>query len=56
MVRPYRGCTYEITIERSDALAEGAAEVTLNGERLKDNVIAPPGESGAHHRVHVRCR
>jgi cellobiose phosphorylase len=56
MVRPYRGCTYEITIERSDALAEGTSEVAVNGEHLKDSVIAPPCESGAHHRVHVRCR
>jgi cellobiose phosphorylase len=56
MARPYRGCTYEISIERSDALAEGATEVSVNGERLKDGVIAPPCESGAHHRVHVRCR
>lgn len=56
MLRPYRGCTYEVRIERSDALPEGAPEVTLDGERLKDNLIAPPCKAGAHHHVHVRCR
>ena len=56
MARPYRGCTYEISIERSDVLAEGATEVSVDGERLRDTVIAPPCESGAHHRVYVRCR
>jgi len=56
MVRPYRGCTYEISIERSDAIPEGASLVSVDGERLKDNVIAPPCKPGAHHRVNVRCR
>jgi hypothetical protein len=56
MLRPYRGCTYELRIERSDSLTEGVAEVTLDGERLKDNLIAPPCKAGAHHHVHVRCR
>lgn len=56
MARPYRGCTYEVRIERSDRLPERATEVTLDGERLKDNLIAPPCKAGAHHHVHVRCR
>jgi cellobiose phosphorylase len=56
MLRPYRDCTYEVRIERSDRLPERATEVTLDGERLKDNLIAPPCKAGAHHRVHVRCR
>ena len=56
MVRPYRGCTYEISIERSDASRKGAAEVVLDGEPLKDALIAPPCEPGARHRVQVRCR
>jgi cellobiose phosphorylase len=56
MLRPYRGCTYEVRIERSDRLPERATEVTLDGERLKDNLIAPPCKAGAHHHVHVRCR
>jgi cellobiose phosphorylase len=56
MVRPYRGCTYEISIERSDRLSEGAPEVTLDGARLKDNLIEAPCPAGAHHHVHVRCR
>lgn len=56
MLRPYRGCTYDLRIERSDSLTEGVAEVTLDGERLKDNLIAPPCKAGAHHHVHVRCR
>ena len=56
MVRPYRGCTYEIGIERSAALAEGVPEVTVDGQRLRDNLVAPPGKPGAHHQVRVRCR
>jgi len=56
MVRPYRGCTYEISIERSDAVPGEASLVSVDGEPLKDNVIAPPCKPGAHHRVNVRCR
>jgi cellobiose phosphorylase len=55
MTRPYRGCTYEITIERTPSLPEGGGLlVTMDGEPLEGGIIAPPKSQGARHAVHVR--
>ena len=57
MTRPYRGCTYQIRIERSSTLPAGVqAEVTLDGVKMPTNVIAPPTKPGARHDVVVKCR
>ncbi len=57
MTRPYRGCMYDIHIERSNDLSEGVtADVTLDGAKLPTNVIPPPAEAGERHEVQVRCR
>jgi len=57
MTRPYRGATYEIRIERVADLPAGVdVEVTLDGEKLPGNLIAPPSEAGKRHEVLVRCR
>ncbi len=55
-VRPYRGSTYEIQIERTRAIPDRATEVTLDGERLRNNLIVPPCRPGERHHVRVRCR
>jgi cellobiose phosphorylase len=57
MVRPYRGCTYDIQIERvADLPDDGQAQVRLDGTRLSSNVITPSPQPGRHHEVLVRCR
>jgi cellobiose phosphorylase len=57
MLRPYRGSTYQIQIERTTALPPGVrAEVTLDGTRLPHPCIAPDDVPGRKHDVHVRCR
>jgi len=55
MTRPYRGCTYEITFERTPSLPAGRdVVVTLDGQPLQGGLIAPPKRSGTTHAVHVR--
>jgi cellobiose phosphorylase len=54
MVRPYRGSTYHLVIERAAAGAKPGVEVALDGVRLSGNVIAPPAQAGGRHEVHVR--
>jgi cellobiose phosphorylase len=52
MVRPWRGNRYDIRIERSaDAVA---TTITLDGEPLPTNFIAPPAAAGATHTVVVQ--
>ena len=56
MVRPYRGSTYEIRIERVPGTPAGVhADVTLDGKRLPTNVIPPPSTPDSRHDVRVRC-
>ena len=57
MLRPYRGSTYELSIERSAALPQGAPpRVHLDGAELPDTLVPAPTAPGAVHRVEVRCR
>lgn len=55
MTRPWRGCTYEIEIEQGGTAADGV-EVTLDGRRLPDNLLAPPKRIGERHSVRVRAQ
>lgn len=52
MVRPYRGATYLVEVERT-AADHG---VWLDGARVESGVLPPPAEPGATHEVCVRCR
>jgi len=62
MTRPWRGCTYDIQIERvsgdaSRALPAGVhAVVMLDGTQLPTSVLAPPTVSKQRHLVVVHCR
>jgi cellobiose phosphorylase len=57
MVRPWRGSTYRIQIERTGGLpADSRLELTVDGARLSGNLIAPPGAMGKVVDVRVRCR
>jgi cellobiose phosphorylase len=57
MVRQYRGATYQVSIERSTALPEGAPpRVTMDGADTPDAVLSPDPTPGGMHRVEVRCR
>jgi len=57
MTRPYRGCTYDVHIERSTDVPPGArAEAVLDGVKLSGNALPPPSNPGEHHEVRVRCR
>ena len=57
MTRPFRGGTYDIRIERAaDLPGDVRVEVTLDGAKLGENLIAPSRESGTHHEIRVRCR
>jgi cellobiose phosphorylase len=57
MTRPWRGATYRISIERSDALPDGVrTEVTLDGARLDGTLLPEPAAPGEQHDVWVRCR
>ena len=46
MVRPWRGATWEIEIERG-----AAAAVEVDGARLPGSVIPVPNQPGGRHRV-----
>ena len=62
MTRPYRGCMYDIhidraSVEQTQTWAGGLhAEISLDGKRLPGNVIPAPTELGRRHDVRVRCR
>lgn len=51
--RTWRGCTYDIQIERVDGLQ--SVEVTLDGKPLSDNLIPAPARAGGSVAVRVRC-
>jgi len=56
MTRPWRGCAYNIHIERSNDLPQGVpAEVTLDGTKLPTSLILPPEKAGEQRDVQVRC-
>lgn len=57
MVRPWRGCTYRIRIERSrDLPGDDATVVELDGRRVAGGRLPPPSQPGRSHDVVVRCR
>lgn len=51
MVRPYRGATYRVEIER----APDDHGVWLDGRRLEGRLVPPPEGASASHEVRVRC-
>ncbi len=58
MTRPWRGCTYEISIERSDAarseaVNRGTPRITVDGAPLESGIIPAPVEAGCRFSVHV---
>jgi cellobiose phosphorylase len=56
MTRPFRGHTYRIVIERSDApRGRAVAQLTLDGAALPSNLVPSPAGPAAHHEIHVRC-
>ncbi len=52
VVRPFRGDTYDVTIEKPAGPGGSVREVTLDGRRLGGRLIAPFGDGGTH-EVHV---
>lgn len=57
MTRPWRGCTYEIQIERDASLPRGLnLEVTLDGVPQRDGLLPLPAEPGRVYRVVARVR
>ena len=55
MTRPWRGCSYELTIERADGpRGEGGAAVSLDGKLLSGDVLPCPVRTGERHDVHIR--
>jgi cellobiose phosphorylase len=48
MVRPWRGSTYRFSITRGSS-----PSVTVDGRRLEEHVLAPPGSPGEEHTVEV---
>ncbi len=61
MVRPWRGCTYDVRIERGgsdgrSSSAVAATEVMLDGRRLDGDLLPPPARAGVRHEVMVRTR
>jgi cellobiose phosphorylase len=62
MMRPYRGGTYRIEIQRAatsqtgDGSVGAGVEVTLDGVKLSGNLVPPPARVGETHELRVRCR
>ncbi len=62
MIRPWRGCSYRIQIERAAAdqvrtwPAGTTAEVLLDGVKLPDNLVPPPPRAGESCELRVWCR
>ncbi len=50
--RPFRGATYEVTIENPEGVEKGVKRIFLDGKRWDSNVIPPHGD-GKIHRVQV---
>jgi len=57
MTRPWRGCTYDIVIERVSTLpADLEIEVSLDGQRLATNVVPAAAHAGGRHQIVARIR
>jgi cellobiose phosphorylase len=57
MVRPYRGATFTVNIERSPGHPDGAPpRVVMDGVELPHPLLPGSPEPGAVHHVEVRCR
>jgi cellobiose phosphorylase len=54
-IRPWRGATYDVQIERVDGLRPGEVQITLNGQPHGGQVLPLPDRPGVRHVVHVRC-
>jgi cellobiose phosphorylase len=50
--RPFRGDTYEVTIESTGRTGATVRQITLDGESVDGSVIPPVGD-GQLHKVHV---
>ena len=50
--RTFRGARYRIEVSNPDHLSKGVAEIRLDGRSLKDNLLPPLEDAGAH-RVEV---
>ncbi len=50
--RPFRGAVYEISIRNPKGVQKGVKSVTVDGEPLRGNIIAPHGD-GKTHKVEV---
>ena len=46
--RPFRGDTYEITMEKGFAGPSRVAEVRLDGTRIEGNLVRSAGDGGTH--------
>lgn len=56
LLRPWRGCTYEIEIEQAARDADrDSVEVILDGVRLPTNLMPVPAATGERHEVRVRA-
>ncbi len=50
--RPFRGATYDITIENPDRVEHGVREIYVDGKKLEGNLIVPHSD-GRVHQVRV---
>jgi cellobiose phosphorylase len=51
----YRGCTYDIRIERSKSPSAQTPSITVDGKALEGNTIAAPTQPGKNYEVQARC-
>lgn len=56
VVRPWRGATYRVRIERGDVADGAAASVELDGQPLPGTLVPPPAHRGERHAVRVIVR
>ncbi|HUW56105.1 MAG TPA: hypothetical protein VMZ92_05680, partial [Planctomycetota bacterium] len=50
--RPFRGATYEITVRNPAGVQKGVTSVTVDGKRIRGNLIRPHSD-GRTHEVEV---
>lgn len=48
ITRPFRGATYEITIENPQGIEHGVKELFVDGEKVAGNLIKPHGDGKTH--------
>jgi cellobiose phosphorylase len=48
ITRPFRGATYEISIENPNGVETGVKEVHVDGEKINGNLIKPRGDGKTH--------